>query len=311
MSNVWTVRDMPSLAGKIAVVTGASSGLGLETSAGLAIGGASVVMACRNPGKAQAALDEVRRRAPQASVEVMPLDLADLASIREFAAAFAKSYPRLDILCNNAGVMALPLQKTRDGFEMQIGTNHLGHFALTGLLLDALRAAPAARVVTVASVAHKTTPRLEVEDLNWERRPYRKGEAYAKSKLANLLYNFELGRRLEQTRAPITAVAAHPGYSDTNIVGGATEGSAFKRALARLGGKLIAQPAALGALPTLYAATMPTVGSGDYIGPDGPLEFRGYPKKVDCRPAARDPHTAARLWAVSEQLTGIRYLSAA
>jgi NAD(P)-dependent dehydrogenase (short-subunit alcohol dehydrogenase family) len=309
MSGKWTARDIPSLTDKTAIVTGASSGLGLETSAGLANAGAHVVMACRNPVKAQSSLDEVRLRAPRARVEVMALDLADLSSVRRFADEFAKRNASLDILCNNAGVMGVPFQKTRDGFEMQIGTNHLGHFALTGLLFERLRAAPGARVVTVASVAHRTTRGLNIDDLHWERTPYRKGDAYAKSKLANLLFSFELGRRLSRAGMPILAAAAHPGYSDTNIVGAASEGSAIKRLLVRIGGAVIAQPANLGALPTLHAATMPDVRSGDYIGPDGPFEFRGYPKKVGCKRIASCPETAARLWALSEQLTGVRFLS--
>lgn len=308
MAQQWTVQDIPSQSGKIAVVTGANSGLGLETTAGLAAAGATVVMACRNPSKAQAALDEIRRRVPQARLDVMALDLADLASVRRFASEFSAKYPRLDILCNNAGVMALPFQKTRDGFEMQIGTNHLGPFVLTGLLLNVLQAAPAARIVNVASVAHKTTKGLDLDNLNWERGPYKKGDAYGKSKLANLLFTYELNRRLHQSGSSIIAVAAHPGYSATNIGDGATQGSFFASLAMKLGNALFAQPASMGALPTLYAATMPDVQGGDYIGPHGFLEFAGYPVKTTSRPTARDPQVAAGLWALSEQLTDTRYL---
>lgn len=310
MGTKWSPTDLPSLKGKIALVTGANSGLGLETAAGLAGAGATVIMACRSPEKAASALAEVRRRAPQATVETMALDLADLASVRAFAEAFAARYSKLDILCNNAGVMALPFQKTKDGFEMQIGTNHLGHFALTGLLLDRLNAAPAARIVNVASMAHRWTRRFDVEDLSCERRPYQKWDAYSKSKLANLLFTFELQRRLQKAGSKAIAVAAHPGYSSTNLgfVGPALEKSALGRLVIQFGNAVLAQPASMGALPTLYAAAAPDVAGTDYIGPDGVNQMRGYPKKVGCRSAARNPDTAARLWSKSEELTGVKYL---
>src|SRR5579885_608517 len=281
MSTKWGIQDAPPLKGKRAVVTGANSGLGLETAAGLAAAGAAVVMACRDAAKAAAAADEVRRRTPQAQLEVMSLDLADLASVRKFAQDYAAQYAQLDILCNNAGVMALPFTKTRDGFEMQMGTNHLGHFALTGLLLPRLQAAPAARVVVVASLAHRWTRGLNLDDLNFERTPYRKWDAYGKTKLANLLFAFELDRRLKQAGSTVIAVAAHPGYASTNLqfVGPAMERSAFGRLTMQLGNALFGQPAAMGALPTLYAATMPEVRGGDYYGPDGFQELRGYPKE--------------------------------
>lgn len=307
MSNRWTAKDIPPQTGKLALVTGANSGLGLETTAALATAGATVIMACRNPAKAQAALQHVLSRAPQAQVEVMQLDLADLSSIRRFAREMTLRYPRLDILCNNAGVMALPFQKTRDGFEMQIGTNHLGTFALTGLLMKVLNAAPSARIVTVASVAHKTTRGLDLDNLNWERGPYKKGDAYGKSKLANLLFTYELNRRLREQGSAVIAVAAHPGYSATNIGDGAAQGSYLKALAFRLGNFLFAQSAEKGALPTLYAATMPDVQGGDYIGPHGFLEFSGYPVKVSCRPTARDPQVSAGLWALSERLTDTKY----
>ncbi len=306
----WTAADMPSLAGKIAIVTGANSGLGLITAAGRAAAGAHTVMACRDERKAATALDEVRRRAPQAKVELMKLDLADLASVRAFAEAFGKRFSQLDILCNNAGVMALPFQRTRDGFEMQIGTNHLGHFALTGLLLDKLQAAPGARVVNVASLAHRAARRFDPDDLNFQRRRYQKWQAYANSKLANLLFTCELQRRLEKSRARAIAVAAHPGYTATNLmfVGPAQENSALGRIFMQIGNFLFAQTPAEGALPTLYAACMPEVRGGDYLGPDGFGELRGHPRKVGMRPVARDPALAARLWQRSAELTGVAYL---
>jgi NAD(P)-dependent dehydrogenase (short-subunit alcohol dehydrogenase family) len=307
----WTAADIPSLSGKIAVVTGANSGLGLETAAGLAAKGATVVMACRDPARGTAALAEVRRRAPGANVELMALDLADLSSVRRFAETFASKHPRLDILCNNAGVMALPLQKTRDGFEMQIGTNHLGHFALTGLLLEKLRAAESARIVNVASLAHRWARRFDPGDLHFERRRYKKWEAYSYSKFANLLFTFELERRLAKVAPHITAAAAHPGYTATNLmfVGPTQEKSALNRFVMQAGNALFAQTAPMGCLPTLYAATMPDVRSGDYFGPDGFQQMKGHPRKVGCRDDARDPALAARLWAASEQQTGVRYLA--
>lgn len=309
----WTVQDIPSLKGKIAIVTGANSGLGLETSAGLAQAGATVVMACRDPKRAENALADVRSRAPNAKVTAMALDLADLASIRAFAAAFKRKYKKLDLLCNNAGVMHLPLQRTRDGFEMQMGTNHLGHFALTGLLIDLLDTTPGARILTVASVAHKFTLGLDLDDLNWERRRYNKADAYGKSKLANLMFHYELNRRLKQRGSSAMAVAAHPGYAATNIGFGTKEKTTrIKRIAMNVGNKLIAQPADMGALPSLYAATVQHVQPGDYIGPDGWLmEFRGQPKNVDARPAARDAAKTAKLWAISEELTGVSFLGTA
>ena len=309
----WSPEDIPSLKGKIAIVTGANSGLGLETSTSLAAAGATVVMACRDPKRAEGALANVQQRAPKAKVLAMALDLADLASIRAFATAFKRKYKKLDILCNNAGVMHLPFQKTRDGFEMQMGTNHLGHFALTGLLFDRLDTTQGARIVTVASVAHKFTRGLDLDDLNWERRRYNKADAYGKSKLANLMFHFELDRRLKKIGSSAMAVAAHPGYSATNIGFGTKEKTPrIKRLAMNAGNRLFAQPADMGALPSLYAATVQHVQPGDYIGPDGWfMEFRGHPTNVDARPAARDPKQTAKLWALSEKLTGVKFLGPA
>ncbi len=306
----WTVADIPSQQGKVAVVTGASSGLGLETAAALAGAGAQVVMACRTPARAEPALAQVRQLHPQAQVELMALDLASLDSVRAFAAAFNARFGKLDLLCNNAGVMALPLERTVDGFEMQMGTNHLGHFALTGLLLDRLRAAPAARVVSVASLAHRAAKGFDVDDLNWERGRYSDWESYGRSKLANLLFTFELDRRLKQQGLGAIAAVAHPGYAATNLGfnGTAFTRSAIGRLVMHIGNSIIAQPADMGALPQLYALTAEDVRGGDYYGPRGPMQFRGYPTAVDCRPKARDPQLAAQLWARSQDLTGVRYL---
>jgi len=313
MNTRWTLAHMPRLDGRIAVVTGANSGLGLETAIALATVGARVVMACRDPQRAAPALEALRARVPRATAELMALDLADLASVRRFADEFATRHARLDLLVCNAGVMALPLQKTRDGFEMQIGTNHLGHFALSGLLLPQLDAAAAARIVVVASVAHRAAKRFDPEDLNGERGRYNKAQAYARSKLANLLFSFELNRRLKAAGSKVLAVAAHPGYAATNIgFAGAPGQRAWLSKLAiRIGNLLLAQPAAMGALPTLYAATLPTLKGGEFVGPQGPLQFRGHPVEVDCIAVARDAALAARLWTKSEQLTGVQYLSKA
>ncbi|MES2489013.1 MAG: oxidoreductase [Pseudomonadota bacterium] len=306
----WSPKDIPSLKGKIAIVTGANSGLGLETSAGLAAAGATVVMACRDPKRAEDALADVQRRAPKAKVITMALDLADLASVRAFAAAFKRKFKKLDILCNNAGVMHLPFQKTRDGFEMQMGTNHLGHFALTGLLFDLIDATPGSRIVSVASVAHKFTRGLDLSNLNWERGRYNKADAYGKSKLANLMFHYELDRRLQKRGSSAMAVAAHPGYSATNIGFGTKEKTPrLKRLAMNAGNRFFAQPADMGALPSLYAATVQHVQPGDYIGPDGWfMQFRGHPTNVDARPAARDPKQTVKLWALSEKLTGVTFL---
>src|SRR4051812_34116937 len=277
----WTAADMPDQSGRRALVTGANSGIGLEAAKALAEGGARVILACRDVGRGE----EAARRI-EGDVEVRRLDLADLASVRDFAAGLDGP---LDLLVNNAGVMAPPRRTTADGFELQIGTNHLGHFALTGLLLDRLLEGERPRVVTISSGAHRIG-RIDFDDLQSERR-YRRWQAYGQSKLANLLFAFELQRR---AGLALFSVAAHPGYSATNLQG---------RSLAVFN-LLLAQSAAMGALPTLYAATM-DVPPAAYIGPGGPGEMRGHPKLVSASAAARDEATAARLWEISERLTGI------
>ncbi len=257
MSN-WTTDEMADVKNKLAVVTGANSGLGFHTALELARNGAQVVLACRGPEKAESAMNAIKAAVPGAQLEFMALDLADLDSIAAFATAFKARHQKLDILHNNAGVMALPLVRTKQGFEMQIGTNHLGHFALTGLLLDVLLAA-SARVIGTASIAHNWTRSMDFDDLNWERKRYKKWDAYGKSKLANLLFTYELQRRLSKEGSLAISVAAHPGYAATNLqtAGPTMEKSALAQMFMRIGNALLAQSAEMGALPQLYAASMP------------------------------------------------------
>jgi NAD(P)-dependent dehydrogenase (short-subunit alcohol dehydrogenase family) len=303
----WTAADLPDLSGRVFVVTGGNSGLGLETARELSRKGAHVVIACRDGARGAAAVQDVKASVPKASVETMALDLANLASVRSFAADFQGRHRQLHGLCNNAGVMALPQRKTADGFEMQLGTNHLGHFALTGLLLETLLATPGARVVNVSSSAHRIG-RIQFDDLHGERR-YSKWPAYGQSKLANLLFTYELGRRAEKAGVDLVCAASHPGYAATNLqaVGPRMEGSALGERFMSLGNRLFSQTAAKGALPTLYAAAAPGVRSGDYFGPDSPGELWGSPKKVRSSKQSHDTEVAAQLWQVSEETTGVRF----
>jgi NAD(P)-dependent dehydrogenase (short-subunit alcohol dehydrogenase family) len=302
----WTAADIPDQTGRTAVVTGANSGLGYHTALELARHGARVVLACRDAGRGAEAVRRLIDAAPGAAVELGILDLADLASVRRFAESPAGAGGP-DLLVNNAGVMALPLRRTADGFEMQFGTNHLGHFALTGLLLPGLLARPDARVVTVSSGLHRVG-RIDFADLNAER-GYHRWRAYAQSKLANLLFTLELQRRVEAAGANLLAAAAHPGYAATNLQTGSIRLTGQRRTepLVRLGNRLFAQTDAMGALPTLFAATAPTVGGGDYFGPDGLFEQRGHPGPAHRTRRAKDAATAGRLWKASEDLTGIHY----
>ncbi len=307
----WSEQDIPALSGKTALVTGANSGLGFATARALAARGAQVILGCRDARKAEAAMAAIRGAVPGAKLEFLPVDLSSLDSVRAAAATVKARHQRLDIQINNAGIMTLPYTKTRDGLEMLFGTNFLGHFALTGLLFELTRATPAARIVTITSLSERVG-RLPLDDLNWEKSRYSKRGAYARSKLANLVFALELDRRLRQAGLGVLSVAAHPGYSATNIVygGGLGEASLTRSAwnlMARLGNALLAQPAERGALPLLYAATMPDVQSGEYIGPDGFIEFRGWPTRVKPSRRAQDPQLAAGLWARAEAMTGVRY----
>ena len=303
----WTADDIPPQAGRTVVITGANSGIGYEAARQLAAKGAHVVLACRDQAKGRGAIESITAAQPSASVELMELDLADLGSIRRFAAAALAACPALHVLCNNAGVMAIPHRTTRDGFEMQFGTNHLGHFALTGLLLERLLATPGARVVTVSSGAHKFGV-MHWNDLQGER-SYGSWRAYGQSKLANLLFTYELQRRLATAHAGLINVACHPGYAATNLqaAGPRMQGSSIGEAVWGFANRLLAQSAAMGALPTLYAATAPDVRGGDYIGPDGLGEQWGHPKKVRSNARSHDPEAQRRLWEISEQLVGVRY----
>ncbi|MEU5879308.1 oxidoreductase [Spirillospora sp. NPDC047279] len=296
----WTAAKIPDLSGRRAIVTGANSGIGFHTALELARHGASVVLACRSMERGQRAHDQIMTEVPAGEVAVAPLDLADLASVRSFAEA--QGTAPLDVLVNNAGVMALPHRTTADGFEMQFGTNHLGHFALTGLLLPALLAASAPRVVTVTS-GFAFAGRLRFDDLQWEKR-YRKWGAYAQSKFANLVYAKELDRRVPD----LLSVAAHPGFAATNLQGAGPKmaGKRLEEKAAAFGNAVVAQSAAGGALPSLYAATAPGVEGGACYGPRL-AQWRGAPTEVFVNPAAGKTELGRRLWEVSEDLTGVTY----
>ncbi|WP_067703722.1 oxidoreductase [Nocardia jejuensis] len=285
----WDTSNIPDQSGRTFIVTGANSGLGAVTARALAGAGAQVIMACRNEVKARGVADRI---GPNATVR--RLDLADLASVRDFA----DSIESADVLVNNAGVMAVPLRRTADGFEMQIGTNYLGHFALTGLLLDKIRD----RVVTLSSGAH-ALGRIDLTDLNWERRGYQRWAAYGQSKLADLMFAYELQRRLTANGSAKLSLAAHPGYAATDLQG---HTESFQDTFLAIGNKLFAQSAEMGALPTLYAATA-EVEPGGYYGPTGLRGLRGHPGRSGSTSASRDEVTARRLWELSEQLTKVGY----
>ncbi len=305
----WTADQIPDLTGKIAIVTGANSGLGFVAANELAAHGASVTLAVRSESRGAEAAEKIRAAHPGAVVEVAPLNLRDLASVAEFANSFAKKHKKLHILINNAGIMGLPKRETTvDGFEAQFGTNHLGHFALTGHLMPLLRKTPGARIVTVSSNLHKSG-RMNFDDLNAER-TYKSWGAYGQSKLANLLFTSELQRRLEVAKVDAIAVAAHPGWSNTPLMmsGPMKDRGSFMKWLGQTVNNLNAQPVEMGALPELYAATAPDVRGGEYFGPDGKANQKGYPVRQDRSAAAKNHADAERLWTVSEQLTGVSYL---
>lgn len=296
---------MPSLDGRVWVVTGANSGLGLESVKALAARGATVVMACRSPERAEAAAQEVKRETPDAKVELRSLDVSSLASVEAFAREVSAAYPIIDGLMNNAGIMMVPRSLTTDGFESQLGTNHLGHFALSLRLLPALEQAAAPRLVVVASQAHRQG-RINFDDLTGEK-AYSPSAAYGQSKLANLLFTYEAARRFKAAGKKTVVAAAHPGFSATNLFSfGARGGSRVMEWFVGLG-SFLSQPAAAGALPQLYAACAPDVESGAYYGPDGWFELKGAPIRRDSNARSKDLAVAKRLWELSEQLTGVRF----
>ena len=306
MAKSWSLADMPDLGGREIVITGANSGLGLESAKALAARGARVTLACRSLDKARAAREQIEKVVPGAQLETGELDLGSLASVRRFASEFAGGHGRLDILLNNAGIMTTPLFRTQDGFEGQIGTNHFGHFALTGLLFPLIARTPGSRIVTVSSNAHKGC-RLRFDNLNFEdENSYTPMRAYQASKLANLLFHFELARRLERHRMDCRAVAAHPGAAVTNLGRHLTGNWLF--ALGAQALKLVLNSPARAAWPQLRAATDPDAASGDYFGPDGPGEWRGKPVRVEAAGQAHKEDEAARLWARSAELTGVAFL---
>lgn len=303
MTNKWTAADVPDQTGRTVIITGANTGIGYEAALVLAGKGARVVLAVRNAGKGQKALDAIARKHPGAAVTLQELDLSSLASVRNATDALRAAHPRIDLLINNAGVMYPPKQVTRDGFELQFGTNHLGHFAFTGLLLDNLLEVPGSRVVTVASIAHDIRAGIHFDDLQWER-SYNRVAAYGQSKLANLMFTYELQRRLAAKGAPTIAVAAHPGISNTELMRH-IPGSGLP-GFAQLAG-LVTNSPAVGALGTLRAASDPAVKGGQYYGPSGFRELVGYPVLVESNAQSHDVAVQQRLWTVSEDLTGVKF----
>ena len=302
MGDGWDAGRIPDQSGRVAVVTGANSGLGLITARELARAGAHVVLACRNLDKGASALADVERAAAGPAPELEELDLASLDSVRAFAERFRANHDGLDLLVNNAGVMAPPRRETADGFELQFGTNHLGHFALTELLLPAMEGREDARVVTLSSNAHKFG-RIAFDNLDGRRRYFR-WRAYGQSKLANLLFALELDRRLRASGSTVKSLAAHPGYAATNLQAAAAP--LVDRLVMQAANVVVAQSDEMGALPPLFAATEPGLEGGTYVGPDGHGEHRGHPTIVAPNKAAGDADTARRLWHVSEELTGVR-----
>ena len=308
MSKKWTEADIPDQRGRTVLITGANSGIGFEAARALAEHGASVVLGCRNRGKADEAAAKIAEASTGGTTEILEMDLADLKSVEKAAKEFLANHEKLDILVNNAGLMATPEQRTVQGFEMQFGVNHLGHFAFASYLLPVILNSGPARIVNISSQGHRPG-RIDFEDLNWERRTYSPWRAYFQSKLANLLFTGELQRRLSAAGAEAIAVAAHPGSSNTNL--GHENPGGLLNSLMHMSRpfleKLMTQSAEMGALPTLRAATDSNVKGGDYFGPNGLGQQRGHPVKVGMSERARDDETARRLWEVSEGLTNVTY----
>jgi NAD(P)-dependent dehydrogenase (short-subunit alcohol dehydrogenase family) len=306
MTKKWDAAQMPSQAGKTALVTGANSGIGYQAAVELARKGAQVLLGCRNASKGLTALERLQREAPGAQAAVVELDMASLASIRGFAEAFVAGGGALDLLINNAGVMALPTREvTADGFERQFGTNHLGHFALTGLLVPALLRASAPRVVTVSSLAHRNG-KINFDDLQGAKK-YVPWDQYNESKLANLMFALELERRAREQGSRLVSIPVHPGISRTAIFANGPGTNDLKAIAVKILAPVLTQSDEAGALPTLYGATAPSAKGGEYIGPDGFMGFRGAPTVEQPRPQALDQAAQKRLWTVSEELTGVVY----
>jgi NAD(P)-dependent dehydrogenase (short-subunit alcohol dehydrogenase family) len=301
MSTKWTSAEVPDQSGRIAIVTGANSGLGYDTAAVLADRGAHVVLAVRNLDKGKEAAGRIKAASPNAVVTLQELDLTSLESVRKAADELRAAHPRIDLLINNAGVMYVPTRETtKDGFEMQFGTNHLGHFALTGLLLDNMLSVDGSRVVTVSSVGHRILARIHFDDPALTRK-YNRVEAYGQSKLANLMFTYDLNRRLRLRGAPTVALAAHPGFADTELM------RYLPDFVPSWMWRPVTQPADKGALPTLRAATDPDARGGQYYGPDGIGEVKGHPKVVASSAQSRNEDLQRRLWTLSEELTGVTF----
>jgi NAD(P)-dependent dehydrogenase (short-subunit alcohol dehydrogenase family) len=301
----WSVESIPDLTGQVVIVTGATSGIGYEAALVLAGKGAETILAVRDTGRGDACAARIRAAHRDAKLTVSALDLANLASVRDFAERISDTLPRINVLLNNAGLGLQPTRgTTADGFERQFGTNHLGHFALTGRLIPALLRAPLPRVVTIASIAHRRG-KIDFDDLQTER-PYDGRKAYGESKLANLMFALELDRRARNAGSRLASIAAHPGVASTGFVA-ATQMGGLKVKIGELAIGLLGQSAARGALPGLYAATMPDVEGGQYWGPDGLMEIRGNPRLATLAPQATDKAVWSRLWSVSEELTGVTF----
>lgn len=300
----WTAADVPDQSGRVAIITGSNTGIGYGAAAVLAAKGAHTVLAVRNLEKGNAAADRIKAASPGATVTVSELDLTSLDSVRKAADALRTQFPRIDLLINNAGVMYTDKAQTKDGFELQFGTNHLGHFALTGLLLDNLIPVEGSRVVTVSSVGHRIRAKIHFDDLNLDRN-YNRVVAYGQSKLANLLFTYELARRLAATGAPTIATAAHPGAADTELLRNMPPG--IKQVSQFVWSTFIAQSSDMGAEPTLRAATDPAAKNAEYYGPGGFAEQKGHPKVVASSAQSHDADIQRRLWTVSEELTGVTY----
>jgi len=294
----WDIENISDQSGKTVIVTGSSSGIGFEAARVMAKKNAEVIIAVRNDAKGEKALKKIVSEIKDAKVKVMKLDLADLGSVKRFAEEFKRSYKKLDILINNAGVMMPPYSKTANGFELQMGTNHLGHFALTQQLLDILNNTKGSRIVNVSSMAHKSG-NINFDDINWDNRKYKPMKSYGDSKIANLYFTSELSKKLREKGTDTIVTSAHPGWTATELQ---RHNSAFDFL-----NRFFAQNVSMGTLPTLYAAVGQDVKSGDFYGPSGFMEMRGYPKKVSPNKRSQDMSTAAKLWEVSENLTGVKY----